>query len=104
MPTPWGSILADRYGKSCPQPIRYVGKDLGIPLTDEDCLYMNIFTPWAATRVRELYPVMIYIHGGFFDHGSGGVFPGHMLSASQEVVVVTFNYRLGVLGKNLMFV
>lgn len=41
---------------------------------------------------------MIYIHGGHFDHGSGNIFPGHMLSATQEVVVVTFNYRLGILG------
>ncbi len=59
---------------------------------------MNIFTPWAASIVREPYPVMIYIHGGNFDHGSGNTFPGQMLAASQEVVVVTFNYRLGLLG------
>jgi neuroligin len=98
IPTPWGSILADRYRNSCPQYIRYTGKDYGIPITDEDCLYMNIFTPWAASIVREPYPVMIYIHGGNFDHGSGNTFPGQMLAASQEVVVVTFNYRLGLLG------
>lgn len=41
---------------------------------------------------------MMYIHDGDYDHGSGNIFPGHMLAASQEVVVVTFNYRLGVLG------
>lgn len=40
----------------------------------------------------------MHIHGGRFDHGSGNIFPGHMLATSQEVVVVTFNYRLGVLG------
>ena len=61
---------------------------------------MNIYTPWASSRVREPYPVMIYIHGGFYDHGSGNTFSGHMLAASQEVVVVSFNYRLGLLGKN----
>lgn len=43
-------------------------------------------------------PVMIYIHDGNFIHGSGNQFPGHMLAASQDVVVVTFNYRLGLLG------
>ena len=43
---------------------------------------------------------MLYIHGGNYDHGSGNTFPGHMLAASQEVVVVTFNYRLGLLGIN----
>ena len=41
---------------------------------------------------------MIHIHGGNWDHGSGALFPGHMLAASQKVVVVTFNYRLGPLG------
>lgn len=42
---------------------------------------------------------MIYIHDGDFIHGSGNEFPGHMLAASQDIVVVTFNYRLGLLGK-----
>lgn len=41
---------------------------------------------------------MIYIHDGEFSHGSGNTFPGHMLAASQEVIVVTLNYRLGALG------
>ncbi|OTF72032.1 neuroligin-4, Y-linked-like protein [Euroglyphus maynei] len=98
VPDQWGSIRADRYRAACPQYKRFIHADLGIPFTDEDCLYMNIFTPWAATQTRSLYPVMIYIHGGHFDHGSGNIFPGHMLAATQEVVVVTFNYRLGLLG------
>jgi carboxylesterase type B len=42
---------------------------------------------------------MFYIHGGDFDHGASSLFPGHMLSAWGEVVVVTINYRLGALGK-----
>ena len=46
-----------------------------------------------------LFPVMVYIHDGDFEFGSGSAFPGHMLSASQQVVVVTFNYRLGLLGE-----
>lgn len=50
---------------------------------------------------RTKFPVMIYVHDGNFEHGSGNVFPGHMLAASQEVVVVTFNYRLGPLGECL---
>lgn len=91
-------MRADRFKDACPQYKRYVHADHGIPSINEDCLYMNIYTPWAATPTRSLYPVMIYIHGGFFDHGSGNLFPGHMLAATQEVVVVTFNYRLGLLG------
>ncbi|CAG2111725.1 unnamed protein product, partial [Medioppia subpectinata] len=98
VPIQWGSRYALKYEDSCPQYIRYIGKDVGIPRTSEDCLYMNIFTPWAASKVRYPYPVMIYIHGGFFHYGSGNAFSGHMLAASQEVVVVTFNYRLGLLG------
>ena len=47
---------------------------------------------------------MIYIHGGDFLHGSGNEFPGHMLASSQDVVVVTFNYRLGLLGIYVFFV
>ena len=47
---------------------------------------------------------MLYIHGGNYDHGSGNTFPGHMLAASQEVVVVTFNYRLGLLGNKQVFI
>lgn len=94
----WGTLLADKYRPSCPQPNKYTGIERSIPITDEDCLYLNIFTPYAKPRSHTLFPVIMHIHGGKFEHGSGNTFPGHMLAASQEVVVVTFNYRLGVLG------
>lgn len=42
---------------------------------------------------------MVYIHGGEFSRGTGNDFPGHILATFYEVVVVTFNYRLGALGK-----
>lgn len=48
--------------------------------------------------VAQKYPVMIYIHGGDFVHGASNLFPAHIMSAFYEVVVVTFNYRLGALG------
>ncbi|GBM06257.1 Neuroligin-4, Y-linked [Araneus ventricosus] len=89
------------YSKSCPQNEKYIRKGQGINTTDEDCLYLNIFAPGQIDidkPVLEKYPVMFYIHDGNFDHGSGALFPGHMLAASQRVVVVTFNYRLGYLG------
>lgn len=41
---------------------------------------------------------MFYIHGGEFAHGASNLFPGHILAAFYDVVVVTFNYRLGALG------
>lgn len=93
-----GKLAADKYRPACPQPHRYTGQDRGISMTDEDCLYLNIFTPYARPRASKLFPVIVHIHGGKYEHGSGNAFPGHMLAASQEVVVVTFNYRLGVLG------
>jgi neuroligin len=94
----FGQLAADKYRPACPQPLKYTGQDRGISMTDEDCLYLNIFTPYARPRASKLFPVIMHIHGGKFEHGSGNAFPGHMLAASQEVVVVTFNYRLGVLG------
>lgn len=47
------------------------------------------------------FPVMIYIHDGEFYRGASNLFPGHVLAAFYNVVVVTFNYRLGALGKFL---
>lgn len=41
---------------------------------------------------------MIYIHGGDFNHGSSNLFPAHIMAGFYDVVVVTFNYRLGALG------
>lgn len=96
--THWGNLAADKYRPSCPQPNKYTGIDRSIASTDEDCLYLNIFTPYAKPRASRPFPVIMHIHGGKYEHGSGSSFPGHMLAASQEVVVVTFNYRLGVLG------
>lgn len=49
--------------------------------------------------VAEKYPVVFYVHGGEFERGSSNAFPGHMLAAVGDVVVVTVNYRLGALGK-----
>jgi len=96
--THFGLLAADKYRPACPQPSKYTGQERGISMIDEDCLYLNIFTPYAKPRAARLFPVIMHIHGGKFEHGSGNAFPGHMLAASQEVVVVTFNYRLGVLG------
>ena len=50
------------------------------------------------SSTAQLFPVMFYIHDGQFEHGSGNEFPGHQLAAWGQVVVVTFNYRLGALG------
>jgi len=44
-------------------------------------------------------PVIIFIHGDSYEWGSGNLYDGSILAAVGQVVVVTLNYRLGILGK-----
>ena len=63
--------------------------------TSEDCLYLNVWTPKTDGKA----PVMVWIHGGSLTRGTGATkaYDGAAL-ARQGVVVVTLNYRLGVMG------
>jgi para-nitrobenzyl esterase len=72
------------------------GRQRERPPVDEDCLYLNVWTPAADGAQR---PVMVWIHGGGFTMGAGSepLYHGAAL-ASRDVVVVTINYRLGALG------
>lgn len=94
----WQLLQAVDYGPACPQPVRYTGATKGIMDMDEDCLYLNIFSPKTGAGVAQKYPVMVYIHGGEFVHGASNHFQGHILASFYDVVVVTINYRLGALG------
>ncbi|BAI71733.1 carboxylesterase type B [Azospirillum sp. B510] len=70
------------------------------PPTDEDCLYLNIWAPSDKLNSPSPdLPVMVFIHGGAFVAGSGGmpVYDGAAL-ARKGVIVVTLNYRLGAFG------
>ena len=51
----------------------------------------------------DLLPVMVYVHGESFQWGSGNIWDGRVLAAFGKVIVVTFNYRLGILGKSKMY-
>ena len=62
---------------------------------DEDCLFLNIYTPGCDDGRR---PVLFWIHGGAFGSGSGYDYDGTALAAQGDVVVVTINYRLGFPG------
>ncbi|MDC7233504.1 MAG: carboxylesterase family protein [Spirochaetales bacterium] len=62
---------------------------------NEDCLYLNIYTP-AADKSRR--PVMFWIHGGAFIQGSANEYSGSAIARENDVVVVAVNYRLGPLG------
>lgn len=83
-------------GAICPQKVD------GGPLRDraqsEDCLSLNIWVP-RGHHARPL-PVMVWIHGGSFRVGSGAtpIYEGDAIAA-QNVILVTINYRLGLLGR-----
>lgn len=94
----WQLLQAVDFGPACPQPTRYTGATKGIRDMDEDCLYLNVYSPNTASGVAQKYPVMVYIHGGDFYHGASNIFPAHVMAAFYNVVVVSINYRLGALG------
>ncbi|KAM9807822.1 cocaine esterase-like [Neosynchiropus ocellatus] len=76
---------------------RILGFKVEIPEVSEDCLYLNIYTP--ATRPKDAkLPVMVYIHGGGLTMGAASSFDGSGLAAYENVVLVSIQYRLGVLG------
>lgn len=93
-------LSADRVGPACPQT-----NAQGEPTGDEDCLQLNIWTSRDALEEGPPRPVLFFIHGGGNAQGSTGVgvgsdllYDGQPLVAAQDVVVVSTNYRLGVLG------
>jgi para-nitrobenzyl esterase len=93
-PTPWTAPLpATRPGSPCAQTGGFPGDP---PSDTEDCLYLNVTTP-ARTDGRKL-PVMVWIHGDGFYQSSGGIYGAELLATKGDVVVVTFNYRLGAFG------
>nr|XP_034834776.1 liver carboxylesterase 4 [Maniola hyperantus] len=95
----WQLMQAVDWGPACPQPVRFTGATKAIRDMDEDCLYLNIFSPnTEAGATAQKYPVMVYIHGGQFASGASNLFPAHVLAAFYDVVVVSLNYRLGALG------
>ncbi|XP_043350933.1 fatty acyl-CoA hydrolase precursor, medium chain-like isoform X3 [Dermochelys coriacea] len=62
----------------------------------EDCLFLNVYTP--ASVEKDMLPVMVWIHGGGLVIGAASTYDGSALSAFENVVVVTIQYRLGILG------
>lgn len=67
----------------------------GVIQGKEDCLYLNIYKPVIKRKKR--LPVIFFIHGGSFQYASGNMF-GDKFLADRDVIFVTFNYRLGILG------
>ena len=63
----------------------------------EDCLSLNVFVP-ADTKSDAKKAVMVWIHGGGISIGSTKDYIGTVLSALNDLIVVSMNYRLGVFG------
>ncbi|HWO26453.1 MAG TPA: carboxylesterase family protein [Kofleriaceae bacterium] len=92
---PWDGVRdAISVGIQCPQALSLSG-----PGGDEDCLFLNVWTP-TSPGDDGLVPVMVWLHGGAFVFGSGGdkFYSGQHLAETYGVVVVTLSYRLGALG------
>ncbi len=98
-PGPWdGTLAATAWPPPCPQK----GPDDGV-VGAEDCLYLNVWAPSGAAPGS--LPVLVFLHGGGNVQGSTSVgqmgtrlYEGDLLALRGRVVVVTTQYRLGVLG------
>jgi para-nitrobenzyl esterase len=102
-PIPWQGVYdATKFCASCMQP-----KNSRLPWTQEfmvegdnfseDCLFLNIWT--SAKTAADKLPVLLFLHGGAMTEGSGSIvtYDGEALAA-KGIIVITINYRLGVLG------
>jgi para-nitrobenzyl esterase len=97
-PAPWTDVRpAIEFGAACVQMSSMPGSIYARELrrASEDCLFLNVWRPPQASNA----PVMAWVHGGSLRTGEGGgwLYEGSAL-ARKGVVVVTLNYRLGVLG------
>uniref|UniRef100_A0A3P8VSR2 Neuroligin-4, X-linked-like n=1 Tax=Cynoglossus semilaevis TaxID=244447 RepID=A0A3P8VSR2_CYNSE len=116
-PLPWPGIRnVTQFAPVCPQSLdersilgdmmpSWLTANLDIAATylthqSEDCLYLNIYVPTEADIHEEgdLRPVMVYVHGGSYTEGTGNMMDGSVLASYGNVIVITLNYRLGVLG------
>ncbi|XP_060876698.1 neuroligin-4, X-linked-like [Metopolophium dirhodum] len=118
----WSGVkVADRFGPVCPQRLPNVSDETAALKTmargrmqylrrllpylqnqSEDCLYLNIYAPaqvnfGSADKISPK-PVLVFIHGESYEWNSGNPYDGTVLASYGGLVVVTINYRLGILG------
>jgi para-nitrobenzyl esterase len=107
-PRPWTQVRrVTAFAHNCAQN-QELGYFAGPSSTSEDCLYLNVFTTalandhrrGAATPANQGhgYPVLVWIHGGGNFDGESADYDGTALAKDGPTVVVTFDYRLGLLG------
>ncbi len=98
---PWDGVReTKRFAPAAPQnpdPMMVASGYYVPPTSEQDCLNLNVWTPRNDDRRR---PVLVWIHGGAYVTGSNssGYNNGAELAATLDVVVVSINYRLGILG------
>ena len=97
-PAPAMSWQGTRKALDNPTPCAQFSPVSGRLMGQEDCLYLNVWTP--AEKPPSPMPVMVWIHGGGFIVGQNSYFPeeGARLAERQKMVVVAPNYRLGIFG------
>ncbi|KAJ8734933.1 hypothetical protein PYW08_014183 [Mythimna loreyi] len=78
----------------CPQPLVPV-EELLSTTTKENCLIANVYVP---NTTNKNLTVLVFIHGGAFAMGFGDLFTGTQLMTKKDIIIVTFNYRLGIHG------
>nr|XP_001810887.1 PREDICTED: neuroligin-4, Y-linked isoform X1 [Tribolium castaneum] len=118
----WSGVkIADKFSPVCPQRLPDIANETAalkrmprgrleylkrllphLQNQSEDCLYLNIYAP-AQAGTREgssssKYPVVVFVHGESYEWNSGNPYDGSVLASYGGVVVVTVNYRLGILG------
>lgn len=95
-PASWtGTRDATKFGNHCAQAERGI---FAMPGIDEDCLYLNVFTPTANPDGAGRLPVMVWFYGGGLFSGDSNSYDGSRLTKRGNVIVVTTNYRVGALG------
>ena len=88
----WSSTLNGKsFGPMCPQP------NISIGYQSEDCLHLNIYIPHHITP-RTRRSVMVWIHGGGYFQGSAIDYDGRDFVLGGDIILVTINYRIGILG------
>ncbi|XP_041360149.1 acetylcholinesterase-like [Gigantopelta aegis] len=102
-PSPWMGVLNTTVlPPACPQSgaqWSYIRMHVpGFDHNDEDCLYMNIYVPKTGGDNVSDMAVLVHVHGGSNEVGMAAMFHGDVLAVMGNIIVVTFNYRLGPFG------
>lgn len=102
-PKPWTPEVfnASGYGPICPQDptwVKLISSIVPETSVDEDCLSLNVYVPDLPSRDGKPLAVMVWFHGGALIVGSSTMSDPTVLSTVGNVIVVSVNYRLGVLG------